>query len=159
MNKQKLILPICIILGCVLLVGFYYIDEINKPKSMESQNFLSADQQNNSPKNNNQSNEDALFNKNLECQKLRPGAEIIAASYDIYGGGYMLSKIFYSPLTNSCVFSFTHTNSELGNLARQYYKLYNLFSSELLINKEAVYKNDDWDNTNELFTAEVKKYE
>lgn len=116
---------------------------------MESQKFLNAVQRDNN----------SLFNKNLECQKLRSNAETIASSFDLYKNGYLLLKIFYSPLTNSCVFSFTHVNNELGNSTKQYYKLYNLFTSELLISKEAVYNEGVWDKTNELFLEEVKKYE
>lgn len=36
MNKQKLILPISILLGCIILGGFYYASQINKQKMIET---------------------------------------------------------------------------------------------------------------------------
>ncbi len=37
MNKQKLILPISIILGCIILGGFYYVTQVSQQKSIERQ--------------------------------------------------------------------------------------------------------------------------
>lgn len=105
---------------------------------------------------------DDLFNKNLECQKLRSTTEKIFKSYDIYSSGGSLIELFYSPLLNSCVFSFTHStiNAPIKDesLARQYFKLYDIFSSKLLVDMEAKYKDGNWDNTSELFEGEVNKY-
>ena len=40
MNKQKLILPISIILGCIILGVFFYVSQINKQNSIERQQEL-----------------------------------------------------------------------------------------------------------------------
>ncbi len=37
MNNNKLVLPISIMLGCVILGGFYYATQINKQQSIEKQ--------------------------------------------------------------------------------------------------------------------------
>jgi len=37
MNKNKLILPISILLGCIILGGFFYVSQINKQRSIEKQ--------------------------------------------------------------------------------------------------------------------------
>jgi hypothetical protein len=37
MDKNKLILPVSILLGCIILGGFYYVSEVNKQKSIEKQ--------------------------------------------------------------------------------------------------------------------------
>lgn len=43
MDKHKLVLPISILFGCIILGGFYYASEANKQKSIERQQ--QADQQ------------------------------------------------------------------------------------------------------------------
>lgn len=37
MDKTKLILPICILLGCIILGGFVYASQLNKQQSIERQ--------------------------------------------------------------------------------------------------------------------------
>ncbi|MDO8486208.1 MAG: hypothetical protein Q7S77_00715 [Candidatus Staskawiczbacteria bacterium] len=37
MDKHKLILPVSIILGCIILGGFYYASQLNKQSSIEKQ--------------------------------------------------------------------------------------------------------------------------
>ena len=37
MDKHKLILPISILLGCIILGGFYYTSQVNKQQSIERQ--------------------------------------------------------------------------------------------------------------------------
>ncbi len=37
MDKHKLILPISILLGCIILGGFFYASQVNKQKSIEKQ--------------------------------------------------------------------------------------------------------------------------
>lgn len=37
MDKNKLVLPICIIVGSIVLGGFYYMSELNKQESIERQ--------------------------------------------------------------------------------------------------------------------------
>ena len=56
MKKQKLILPISIIIGCIILGGFYYVAENNKQEHLvkQQEQDVRAD----------------IFNKNIECGKL-----------------------------------------------------------------------------------------
>jgi len=37
MDKNKLIIPISILLGCLILGGFFYASQVNKQKSIEKQ--------------------------------------------------------------------------------------------------------------------------
>ena len=37
MNKQKLTLPISILLGCIILGGFFYMSQVSKQNSIEDQ--------------------------------------------------------------------------------------------------------------------------
>jgi len=37
MNKDKLVLPITILLGCIILGGFFYASQLSKQKSIEKQ--------------------------------------------------------------------------------------------------------------------------
>ena len=37
MDKNKLVLPVSILIGCIILGGFYYAGEITKQKSIEKQ--------------------------------------------------------------------------------------------------------------------------
>ncbi len=37
MDKNKLVLPISILLGCLILGGFYYMSQVNKQQSIEKQ--------------------------------------------------------------------------------------------------------------------------
>ena len=37
MDKNKLVLPISILLGCIILGGFYYLSQVNKQASIERQ--------------------------------------------------------------------------------------------------------------------------
>ena len=154
MSKQKLILPVSILLGCIVLGGFFYLG-VGKDKNQKTyNNTLEKNEQ---------------FDKNLECQRLMNNAEKIAQSFDIYApprsNYHNIMDLFYSHKTNSCLVSFTHSNGEFGDEARQYYKLYDLFSFKLLIDKEAIPKDAKertgesfWDDTNEIFRADVNEY-
>jgi hypothetical protein len=159
MLKHKLILPVSILLGSFILGSFYYTVQVNKQQFIEKEKLQESIQAGVEAKiKTDKAREEELFNKNLECQKLRSSAEKIAQSFDIDRGGSRLLELFYSPLSSGCVFSFSHANNELGNSARQYFKFYDLFSSKLLISKVAAYKDGSWDDTLELFTADVEKY-
>ena len=41
MNKDKLVLPISILLGCIVLGGFYYASQLSKQESIEKQQQIS----------------------------------------------------------------------------------------------------------------------
>lgn len=42
MNKQKLVLPISILLGCIILGGFYYVVQLNKQSFAEKNSSVTA---------------------------------------------------------------------------------------------------------------------
>ena len=37
MGKNKLVLPVSVLLGCIILGGFYYASQLSKQKSIEGQ--------------------------------------------------------------------------------------------------------------------------
>jgi len=45
MSKEKLILPISILLGCIVLGGFYYLSEVNKQQGIERLERLKMEQE------------------------------------------------------------------------------------------------------------------
>lgn len=44
MDKNKLVLPVSILLGCIVLGGFYYASQVSKQKSIENQQQIKIDQ-------------------------------------------------------------------------------------------------------------------
>src|SRR3989338_3214239 len=44
MDKNKLLLPISVLMGCIILGGFYYAGELNKTASIERQQQRALDQ-------------------------------------------------------------------------------------------------------------------
>lgn len=84
MDKHKLILPISILLGCIILGGFFYASQINKQKSIERQQQaelkLKQDQQ--------YRNEQVENNKKVELEKCLSLAE---TSYEV-GMGYQANN-------------------------------------------------------------------
>lgn len=61
MDKSKLILPISILLGCIILGGFYYASQINKQKSIEKQQQIELKQKAEETK------QDYLLKRKTQC--------------------------------------------------------------------------------------------
>ncbi|MFW6026652.1 MAG: hypothetical protein ACOCRX_09945 [Candidatus Woesearchaeota archaeon] len=45
MNKEKLVLPTSILLGCLILGGFYYASQVNKQRSIERQQQIEIERE------------------------------------------------------------------------------------------------------------------
>jgi len=45
MNENKLILPVSILLGCIILGGFYYLKQLNEQKFVEKQQKFQIEQE------------------------------------------------------------------------------------------------------------------
>lgn len=75
---NKFILPVSIILGCVILGGFFYASQINKQVSIEKQQELERNAKRDElrikteieQKQVDKENNDAVFTNNLKCQSL-----------------------------------------------------------------------------------------
>ena len=116
MNKQKLILPISILLGCIILGGFYYASEANKKDSTNNSQIVPSEE--------NKQNDN--FTKKIECGKYRDSLIKIINQYNnsqtpeirnssntgagneainhLYIENKELKEIFYSPKVNSCLY-------------------------------------------------------
>ncbi|SRR3989339_56661 len=85
MEKQKLILPISIVLGCAILGGFIYATQINKQESIERQQEYKLQDDRNQQKIKNELEE--LKNKQDECKSLSSGVmdkwnNVMGVTYD-----------------------------------------------------------------------------
>lgn len=116
MNKQKLILPMSILLGCIILGGFYYASEANKKTAIDKLQVVKPEEENMADD----------FTKKIECEKYRdPIAKRInqynnsqtpeirnsnntgtgdEAINHLYVENKELKEIFYSPKVNSCLY-------------------------------------------------------
>jgi len=106
-DKNKLVLPICILLGCIIIGGFIYASQVSKQKSIEKQQQidLQAKMQADQAKAE-KDNADAIFNNNLKCQTLLK---------DLKQRWNNVVGIYYQPATgneffnkgNTCIVKFT----------------------------------------------------
>jgi len=121
MNKQKLILPISILLGCVILGGFYYASEANKKVSIDKPQVVKSEVV--KPEENIKNDD---FTKKIECEKYRDSIAKTINQYNnsqvpeirnsnntgtgdeainhLYVENKELKEIFYSPKVNSCLY-------------------------------------------------------
>ena len=99
MDKHKIILPISILLGCIILGGFFYASQVNKQQSIEGQQILKQMED--------RRIEDAkvelekakeTFNNNLKCQTLLK---------DLKQRWNNVVGIYYSELQNTCIVKYT----------------------------------------------------
>ena len=103
MDKSKLVLAISILLGCIILGGFFYASQINKQQSIERQQQIDirekqAELQAKIKADQTQADKDkadATFSNNLKCQTLLKGL------------GSNVVGIYYSEWQNTCIVKFT----------------------------------------------------
>lgn len=109
MDKHKLILPVSILLGCIILGGFYYTSQISKQNSIQIQtnNLLQKQQED-------------LFNKNQDCFKYKEVLEKKLLNKESPFGETSLEQIFYSPKQNSCLYVEYSVESFGGKLSGEY---------------------------------------
>lgn len=127
MNKQKLVLPICVIMGCIILGGFYYLTQINKYKFIneyQQEGIKVGTSQKEEVKN---SKNDDYFLKKIECEKYKekikkdindynysqkmfigdsavPGNPVSPEIPRLYLYNKEFKEVFYSPKVNSCLY-------------------------------------------------------
>lgn len=95
MDRYKLILSISILLGCIILGGFFYATQINKQKSIERQQILKQmeDRRIEDAKAE-QDKAKETFSNNLKCQTLLK---------DLKQRWNNVVGIYYSELDNTCI--------------------------------------------------------
>lgn len=107
MDKHKLILPVSILLGCVILGGFYYKVEITKQALLEKQQLIKLEADKKAD----------YFKKKTECEKYKN--EIIKNVEQNNSSKFslrteILEELFYSPKENSCLYTIV-TYDDTGN--------------------------------------------
>jgi len=106
MDKQKLILPISILLGCIILGGFFYASQINKQKSIEKQQEIDLAvkrdelqiKQEIDQAQIDRDKADTTFNNNLKCQTLLK---------DLKQRWSNVVGIYYDEWENTCIVKYT----------------------------------------------------
>ena len=106
MDKHKIILPVSILLGCIILGGFYFASQVNRQKSIERQQQIdlraraeadevkAATDQTKAEKD----KEDEVFNNNLKCQTLLK---------DLKQRWNNVVGIYYGEWQNTCIVKYT----------------------------------------------------
>lgn len=106
MDKNKLVLPIGILLGCIILGGFFYASQINKQKSIEKQQQIELQAKAEADQAQKEADQvkadkdtaDATFSNNLKCQTLLK---------DLKQRWNNVVGIYYSSLLNTCIVKYT----------------------------------------------------
>lgn len=94
MDKNKWILPVSILLGCVILGGFYYGSQVSKQRSVDKQQAIKTEMEKKAD----------YFEKKKECEKY---TDSIKADLSVgrLSENYF-EMVFYSPKDNSCIFTY-----------------------------------------------------
>ncbi|MCX6793399.1 MAG: hypothetical protein NTY12_05280 [Candidatus Falkowbacteria bacterium] len=126
MNKNKLILPVGILLGFFILGGVYYVAQSKRQAAIDKQE---ADLR----------MQTEIFNKNMECAKLIN--DINARIKKIKESAFLVREIelkdlFYSKKINSCLYVTEYYDSEIAN--GPYYIVLNDALANTRINSAAI---------------------
>jgi len=99
MQKEKLILPVSILLASLILGGFFYATQINKQESIERQQQIKIleDKRVQEDKEKKE-NEEKYFANNLKCQSLLK---------DLKQRWYNVVGIYYDSYLNTCIVKYT----------------------------------------------------
>lgn len=99
MKNIKLTLPVTILLGCIILGGFFYVSQINKQKSIERQQILKQmeDRRMEDAKAE-QEKAKETFSNNLKCQTLLK---------DLKQRWNNVVGIYYDETLNTCIVKYT----------------------------------------------------
>lgn len=99
MDRKKIILPISILLGCIILGGFFYAGQVNKQQSIERQQILKQmeDRRIEDAKAE-QDKAKETFSNNLKCQTLLK---------DLKQRWNNVVGIYYDELQNTCIVKYT----------------------------------------------------
>lgn len=99
MDKNRLILPIAILIASIILGGFFYASQLNKQKSIERQQEIKLqDDKRVAKEKAEQDKTDKTFINNLKCQTL---LKDLKQRWDNVVG------IYYSELENTCIVKYT----------------------------------------------------
>lgn len=93
MNKNKLILPVSIIIGCFILGGFFYLIQLNKQSSIEEQQRLKI-----------------TYEKEVEDAKLQAQTEIDLAKTELEEKKYLADR------KNDCMSIYETENKKWNNV-------------------------------------------
>lgn len=100
MDKHKLILPVSIILGTLIMGGFWYLSQMNKQESIERQQWIELQAKAESEKVKlEKDNADEIFSNNLKCQTLLK---------DLKQRWNNVVGIYYSDWQNTCIVKYTN---------------------------------------------------
>jgi len=113
MDKNKLVLPISILLGCIIIGGFIYEGQVIKQKSIEKQQQIELQAKTEADKASAEKDKtDENFNNNLKCQALLK---------DLKQRWNNVVGIYYQPATgneffnkgNTCIVKYTKNGETL----------------------------------------------
>lgn len=96
MDKNKLVLPIAILLASIVLGGFYYASQINKQRSVERQQAIKIEEDEKAD----------YFKKKIECEEYAEGVKKEVNEYNKRRSfcDKTFVMIFYSPKDDSCLY-------------------------------------------------------
>jgi uncharacterized protein YpmB len=105
MNKDKLILPVSILLGCIILGGFYYLTQASKQHSIEKQQQVDMAQK--------QAEQQAEADQNAQITKDKSACVIEAQSnaIDLYNNSSMCRGAYKSDDCNTGIYLVTQYNN------------------------------------------------
>lgn len=99
MDKSKVLLPISILLGSIILWWFFYVVQLNKQQSIEKQQELKLQMDNRDLEiREKKEKEETRFNNNLKCQTLLK---------DLRQRWNNVVGIYYSDVQNTCIVKYT----------------------------------------------------
>lgn len=138
-DKNKLGLSVAIVLGCLILGGFFYAIQINKQKSIEKQEQIKLiqEQENN-------------------CQKLavQQKNDLLKENPD---NSFFSFEYHYNSNTKMCILAYVENDNSLIAFFRNY-RIVNLFTGEEIYNKNgyeqgdaAIKLNKELNSTAELY--------
>ena len=95
MDKHKLILPISILVGCIILGGFIYASQLSKQQSIEKQQQINLRAKTEADQTKaDKDKTDATFSNNLKCQTLLK---------DLKQRWNNVVGIYYDEILNTCI--------------------------------------------------------
>lgn len=105
MDKNKLILPISILLGCIILGSFIYVSQVSKQQSIEKLQHIELQAKIDSERAKAvKDDEETIFSNNLKCQSLLK--ELQRKWNNVVG-------IYYSEEQNTCIVKYSEDGDTL----------------------------------------------
>lgn len=120
MDKNKLILPISIVIGCIILGAFFYAAQVNKQRSIEKQQEAEIAKDKKAE----------YLKRKIECEKYTEEVKKEMNPIDFSEFGISdwvpdsFELIFYSPKDNSCLY----VTQRFRNDGEREYFIYNVLT-------------------------------